>query len=56
MIPDEVAHPTNTHLLMQEFEYAAPASVPEALELLARHGDSAQLISGGTYLLVQMKI
>ena len=37
------------------FEYLAPESLDEALELLSRHGDDAALLAGGTDLLVRMK-
>jgi len=47
---------TNTHLLTHAFEYVEPASVQETLDLLLLYGDDARLISGGTYLLVQMKM
>ncbi len=46
---------TNTHLLHRSFDYVEPASVLEAVALLNRYGDRAQLMAGGTYLLVQMK-
>jgi xanthine dehydrogenase iron-sulfur cluster and FAD-binding subunit A len=46
---------TNSHLLVQEFEYVAPATLAEALALRAEHGQRARLIAAGTYLLVQMK-
>lgn len=36
---------------MQPFEYAAPASVDEALALLARHGNDAKILAGGQSLL-----
>lgn len=32
------------------FAYVAPTSVPEALELLARHGDEAKILAGGQSL------
>ncbi len=35
---------------MQPFEYAAPASVDEALTLLARHGADAKVLAGGQSL------
>lgn len=35
---------------MQPFEYAAPASVDEALALLARHGADAKVLAGGQSL------
>jgi xanthine dehydrogenase iron-sulfur cluster and FAD-binding subunit A len=46
---------TNSHLLQHEFDYIQPSSLDEALSLLAEYGDSARLLAGGTYLLVQMK-
>ncbi len=47
---------TNSHLLVHQFEYAEPSSVEEAISLLVQHGPSAQLLAGGTFLLVQMKM
>ena len=47
---------TNTHLVLQEFEYLEPASLEEAVSLLREYGDRAQVLAGGTYLLVQMKM
>lgn len=47
---------TNTHLLVQEFDYAEPATAAEAAAILAREGDRARLLAGGTDLLVQMKM
>jgi aerobic carbon-monoxide dehydrogenase medium subunit len=40
---------------MISFTYLEPTSVDEALELLARHGDEAKLIAGGTGLVNLMK-
>lgn len=40
---------------MKWFDYASPASLAEALGLLAGHGDRARLLAGGTDLLVQMR-
>jgi carbon-monoxide dehydrogenase medium subunit len=37
------------------FEYLAPATVGEALELLCRHQGEARLLAGGTDLLLNMK-
>jgi CO/xanthine dehydrogenase FAD-binding subunit len=37
------------------FEYLAPETVEEALELLSRHGGKARLLAGGTDLLLNMK-
>lgn len=38
------------------FEYAAPASVAEALTLLAEHGDDAKIIAGGQSLLPVLRL
>ncbi len=40
---------------LPSFEYHRPSSLQEAIELLARFGDKAKPIAGGTDLLVQMK-
>ena len=40
---------------MTPFTYLAPESLDEALDLLARHGDEAKLIAGGTALVNFMK-
>jgi carbon-monoxide dehydrogenase medium subunit len=37
------------------FEYHAPTSLDEALQLLERHGDDAHVIAGGTSLVLLMK-
>jgi len=39
-----------------EFEYFAPGTVDEALELLARHGDEAKILAGGQSLIPMMKL
>jgi carbon-monoxide dehydrogenase medium subunit len=38
------------------FEYAAPATVEEALALLTDHGDDAKLLAGGQSLLPVMRM
>ncbi len=38
------------------FDYHAPRTVPEALSLLARHGDGAKVLSGGQSLLPLLKL
>jgi carbon-monoxide dehydrogenase medium subunit len=38
------------------FGYLAPKSLPEALELLAKHGENAKLLAGGHSLLPAMKL
>ncbi len=40
---------------MKPFEYRAPTSLPEAIELLSEHGDGSKLIAGGTALVIMMK-
>lgn len=40
---------------IKEFEYFAPETVEEALELLAKYGSEAKLVSGGTDLIPKMK-
>ncbi len=46
----------NTHIIPVEFEYHEPRTIREALELLARWGEAARILAGGTDLLVQMKM
>src|SRR5262245_53220737 len=36
---------------MHEFDYVAPASVDEALGVLAEHGDQAKVLAGGQSLI-----
>jgi len=40
---------------LPEFEYHTPATLPEAIDLMGRYGESSRLIAGGTDLLVAMK-
>jgi carbon-monoxide dehydrogenase medium subunit len=40
---------------MQTFDYTAAKSLDEALALLKQHGDDAELIAGGTSLLIMMQ-
>src|SRR3954462_8925497 len=38
------------------FDYARPATVDEAIALLARHGDAAKVLAGGHSLIPAMKL
>ncbi|CAA7601138.1 CO dehydrogenase flavoprotein C-terminal domain [Acididesulfobacillus acetoxydans] len=42
-------------MFLPEFEYLAPETLAEALALLARYGERAKILAGGTDLLVIMK-
>lgn len=47
---------TNTKILAQEFEYLAPKTLDEALDLLDKYKDkNIKILAGGTDLLVKMK-
>ena len=39
-----------------EFEYFAPKTVAEAVELLSRYGDDAKVLAGGQSLIPMMKL
>jgi len=43
-------------MIPREFEYHAPATLPDALALLAQLGDEAKLLAGGHSLLPMMKL
>lgn len=47
---------TNSHILINRFAYLEPASLAEAVALLAQYGKRAKLLAGGTDLLVHMKM
>src|SRR2546421_10839356 len=38
------------------FDYSRPATVDEAIALLARHGDAAKILAGGHSLIPAMKL
>ena len=40
---------------MQDFQYAAPATLSDAVALLAEWGDRAKILAGGTDILVQLR-
>src|SRR5262249_35534246 len=41
---------------MRDFEYEAPATVEEAVKVLARHNGSARPLAGGTDLIDQIRV
>ena len=41
---------------MHDFQYITPGTLNEALKLLAKHGHAAQLLAGGTDLIVKMRV
>src|SRR2546421_11092455 len=43
-------------MIPSAFDYHAPASIPEAIALLSRFGESAKVISGGQSLLPLLKL
>ncbi|HDD26526.1 MAG TPA: xanthine dehydrogenase family protein subunit M [Acidilobales archaeon] len=45
----------NTHILPVRFEYFAPETLDEVIELLKTYGEEAKILAGGTDLLVKMK-
>ncbi len=46
----------NTRVLVNDFQYTVPASLDEALGLLDRYGEDAQVLAGGTDIIIQMKL
>jgi xanthine dehydrogenase iron-sulfur cluster and FAD-binding subunit A len=47
---------TNTHILVHEFEYLEPVSLQEAISLMSEYDDRAQVLAGGTNLVVWIKM
>jgi xanthine dehydrogenase iron-sulfur cluster and FAD-binding subunit A len=47
---------TNSHLLVQAFDYYEPSTLAEALSLLSQCSDRAHVMAGGTNLIVWMKM
>jgi aerobic carbon-monoxide dehydrogenase medium subunit len=43
-------------MIPSSFDYHAPATLPDALKLLAQHGDEAKVLSGGQSLLPLLKL
>ena len=46
----------NTRLIAHEFDYHVPATLTHALELMARFGEKAKVLAGGTDLVGQLKL
>ena len=40
---------------MKEFEYLKPDSIEETISILSQHGEKAQILNGGTDLIVEMR-
>ncbi len=53
---DQMNEMTNSHILINRFDYLEPASLQEAVTLLAQYGKRAKVLAGGTDLLVHMKM
>jgi len=47
---------TNSHILINHFDYYEPESLQEAVALLVQYGNRAKILAGGTDLLVHMKM
>lgn len=47
---------TDTRIIAHEFDFTAPESVSEVLDLLERRGSKAKIMAGGTDLLVLLKM
>jgi len=52
-LPNEM---TNSHILVQDFDYLEPATIDDAIKLLASYGKKARLMAGGTHLLTMLKM
>ncbi len=55
-IKENANHMTNTHILVNEFDYVQANSIDDAIALLNQFGDRARVIAGGTHLLTMMKM
>jgi xanthine dehydrogenase iron-sulfur cluster and FAD-binding subunit A len=47
---------TNTHILVEDFDYIEVGSVEEAISLMNQYGKDARLIAGGTNIIISMKM
>ena len=52
----ETRHATDTHILVQRFDYMRPATLKDAVYALGQHGTHAHILAGGTNLIVDMKL
>src|SRR5262245_39612270 len=50
------ATPFDENRPMRDFDYAAPTSIAEAIDILARHNGSARPMAGGTDLIDQIRV
>ena len=48
-------HQSNSHILVQEFDYYEPSSLQEALTLINKYQGRCSLVAGGTDLFIKMK-
>ncbi|NPV77265.1 MAG: 2Fe-2S iron-sulfur cluster binding domain-containing protein [Anaerolineae bacterium] len=49
-------HQSNSHILVQEFDYFEPSTLREALALREKYQGRCSLVAGGTHLLIMMKM
>ena len=47
---------TNSHILVQDFDFFEPVTIEEAVQLVDKFGDRARVLAGGTDLFVMMKV
>ncbi len=47
---------TDTHLLVNDFDYVQPVTIEDAMALLNQHGQNARVLAGGTHLLTLLKM
>jgi carbon-monoxide dehydrogenase medium subunit len=56
LLPGNAARPSNSHILVNRFDYCEPATLAEAIDLLVEADGAGKVVAGGTDLLVQMKM
>ena len=47
---------TNSHIMVQTFDYYEPVGLEDALALLDKYGEGARVMAGGTHLMTMMKM